>query len=142
MPKSVQGRANSMIHGIYQSESKAAAQKAYRLFQDCFTDKYPQAVTCLADQEEALFALYDMPAAHWLHIRSTTNVIENVFATVRLRTDKTKGCGTRLAALSMVFKLLQEAQRTWRRLDAWQKLKLVHESRRFVDGVLQEEDAA
>jgi len=46
-----------MIHGIYQSESKAAAQKAYRLFQDCFTDKYPQAVTCLADQEEALFAL-------------------------------------------------------------------------------------
>jgi putative transposase len=58
-----------------------------------------------------------MPAAHWLHIRST-NVIESVFATVRLRTDKTKGCGTRAATLSMVFKLMQEAQRTWRRLDA------------------------
>ena len=141
MPKSVQGRAKSMIHDIYQAESKAEALKAYRLFQDSFQDKYPQAVSCLADQEEALFAFYDMPAAHWLHIRST-NVIESVFATVRLRTDKTKGCGTRVATLTMVFKLMQEAQRTWRRLDAWQKLKLVHEGRRFVDGVLQEEEAA
>ena len=141
MPKSVQGRAKSMIHDIYQAESKASALKAYRLFQDSFQDKYPQAVSCLADQEEALFAFYNMPAAHWLHIRST-NVIESVFATVRLRTDKTKGCGTRLATLSMVFKLMQEAQRTWRRLDAWQKLKLVREGRRFVDGVLQEEAAA
>jgi transposase-like protein len=141
MPKCVQGRAKSMIHDIYQAESKASALKAYRLFQDSFQDKYPQAVACLADREEALFAFYDMPAAHWLHIRST-NVIESVFATVRLRTDKTKGCGTRLATLSMVFKLMQEAQRTWRRLDAWQKLKLVHEGRRFVDGVLQEEEAA
>jgi len=42
----------------------------------------------------------------------------------------------------MVFKLMREAQRTWRRLDAWQKLKLVHEGRRFVDGVLQEDEAA
>jgi putative transposase len=141
MPKSIQGRAKSMIHDIYQAESKASALKAYHLFQDSFQDKYPQAVSCLADQQEALFAFYDMPAAHWLHIRST-NVIESVFATVRLRTNKTKGCGTRVATLSMVFKLMQEAQRTWRRLDAWQKLKLIHEGRRFVDGVLQEEEAA
>jgi transposase-like protein len=141
LPKGVQGRAKSMIHDIYQAEDKASALKAYRLFQDSFQDKYPQAVSCLADQEEALFAFYDMPAAHWLHIRST-NVIESVFATVRLRTYKTKGSGTRVATLSMVFKLMQEAQRTWRRLDAWQKLKLLHEGRRFVDGVLQEEEAA
>ena len=141
MPKGVQGRAKSMIHDIYQAEDKTSALKAYRLFQDSFQDKYPQAVACLADQEEALFAFYDMPAAHWLHIRST-NVIESVFATVRLRTYKTKGSGTRVATLSMVFKLMQEAQRTWRRLDAWQKLKLLHDGRRFVDGILQEEEAA
>ena len=61
---------------------------------------------------------------------------------MRLRTDKTKGCGTLVATLSMVFKLMREAQRTWRRLDAWQKLKLVHEGRRFVDGVLREDEAA
>jgi hypothetical protein len=81
-------------------KAKPLPLKAYRLFQDCFRDKYPQAVSCLVDQEEALFAFYDMPAAHWLHIRST-NVIEKVFATVRLRTDKTKGCGTRVETLSI-----------------------------------------
>ena len=79
-----------------------------------------------------------MPGAHWQHIRST-NVIESVFATVRLRTEKTKGCGTRLATLTMAFKLMQEAHKNWRRLDDWEKLTLISEGRRLVDGVLQED---
>ena len=41
---------------------------------------------------------YDFPAEHWIHIR-TTNPIESTFATVRLRTAKTKGCGSRIAKL-------------------------------------------
>jgi len=141
MPKSLRARAAAMIRDIYMAESKASAMKAYCLFCDSFRDKYPKAVACLEDDEEVLFNFYDMPAAHWQHIRST-NVIESVFAMVRLRTDKTRGCGTRVATLTMVFKLMQEAQANWRRLDKWQQLKLVHEGRRFVDGVLQEESAA
>ena len=50
--------------------------------------KYPKAVECLEKDEEALFAFYEFPAAHWVHIR-TTNPIESTFATVRLRTVKT-----------------------------------------------------
>lgn len=130
-----------MIHDIYRAENKASALKAYALFQSSFQDKYPEAVGCLRKDEATLFTFYDVPAAHWIHIRST-NVIESVFATVRLRTDKTKGCGTRLATLAMVFKLMQEAQRTWRKLDGSQQLELVQAGRRFVDGVLQEETAA
>ena len=141
MPKSLHGRAKSMIRDIYMAETKATALKAYRLFLDSFRQKYPKAVACLEDDEGALFSFYEMPAAHWQHIRST-NVIESVFATVRLRTDKTKGCGTRLATLSMAFKLMQEAQKSWRRLDDWEKLTLIFERRRFVDGVLQEDAVA
>ena len=141
MPKSLHGRAKSMIRDIYMAENKAAALKAYRLFIDSFHEKYPKAVACLQGDEEALFSFYEMPAAHWQHIRST-NVIESVFATVRLRTQKTKGCGTRLATLTMVFKLMQEAQKSWRRLDDWEKLTWVLEGRRFVDGVLQEDAVA
>ena len=141
MPKSLHGRAKSMIRDIYMSENKAAALKAYRLFLDSFREKYPKAVACLEGDEEALFNFYEMPAAHWQHIRST-NVIESVFATVRLRTEKTKGCGTRLATLAMAFKLMQEAQKNWRRLDDWEKLTLVFEGRRFVDGVIQEDAVA
>ena len=141
MAKSVRGRAASMIRDIYMAESKASALKAYQLFCDSFRDKYPKAVACLQEDEEVLFTFYGMPATHWQHIRST-NVIESVFATVRLRSAKTKGCGTRIATLTMVFKLIQEAQKNWRRLQGWEKLALVHQGRRFVDGVLQEERVA
>ena len=141
MPKSVRGRAAAMIRDIYMAESKSSALKAYRLFCDSFRDKYPKAVACLEEDEEVLFTFYEMPAAHWQHIRST-NVIESVFATVRLRTAKTKGCGTRAATLAMAFKLMQEAQSNWRRLQGWQKLSLVHEGRQFLDGVLQEDRVA
>jgi hypothetical protein len=37
---------------------------------------------------------------------------------------------------------MREAQRTWRKLDGAKHLELVHEGRRYVDGVLQEEQAA
>jgi putative transposase len=141
MAKSVRQRANSMLRDIYMAETRAKALKAYQLFVDSFEEKYPKAVACLQDDEEVLFSFYDMPAAHWQHIRST-NVIESVFATVRLRTVKTKGCGTRMATLAMVFKLVQEAEKGWRRLRGWRRLALVREGRRFVDGVLQEETAA
>lgn len=140
LPSGMQGRAKSMIHDIYRAENKAAALKAYAQFQSSFKDKYPEAAACLCKDEESLFTFYDFPAAHWLHIRST-NVIESSFATVRLRTDKTKGCGTRLATLTMVFKLTQEAQRTWRKLDSSKHLELVRAGRQFIDGVAQEDAA-
>ncbi len=53
----------------------------------------------------------------WIHIR-TTNPIESTFATVRLRTKRTKGSGSRTAALTMVFKLALEAKKAWKRLKA------------------------
>jgi len=141
LPSSTQGRAKGMIHDIYRAENKELALKAYRLFLESFQDKYPQASTCLSKDQELLFTFYDFPAAHWQHIRST-NVIESVFSTVRLRTYKTKGCGTRTATLTMVFKLMQEAQKTWRKLYGSQQLSLVKAGRRFCDGVLQEQEVA
>ena len=141
MAKSVRARAASMIRDIYMAESKVSAMKAYQLFCDSFGDKYPKAVACLQDDEGVLFTFYEMPATQWQHIRST-NVIESVFATVRLRSAKTKGCGTRVATLTMVFKLMQEAQKNWRRLQGWKELDLVRRGRRFLDGVLQEERVA
>ncbi len=141
LPSSMQGRAKGMLHDIYRAESKASALKAYGLFQRSFQDKYPEAVSCLAKDEQALFSFYEFPAAHWQHIRST-NLIESVFATVRLRTAKTKGCGTRLATMGMVLLLIREAQRGWHKLYGAAQLSLVHKGKRFVDGVLEEKSVA
>jgi len=115
--------------------------KAYNHFIKVFEDKYPKAVGCLVKDKEDLFTFYDFPAIHWIHIR-TTNPIESTFATVKLRTTKTKGCGSRMATLTMVFKLTMEAARTWKKLKGHQFILHVLENKKFVDGELVEEVAA
>jgi len=137
MPKSVQGKAKAMLHEMWQAPTKAKALAAYEHFLNSWEEKYPKAVECVREDKEELFAFYEFPAAHWVHIR-TTNPIESTYATVRLRTKKTKGCGSRMATLTMVFKLALEAEKTWRRLTGHKQIELVMQGRRFVDGELQE----
>ncbi len=140
LPKSIQPKAKSMIHDMYMAPTKEEALKAYDHFVKVFEDKYPKAVECLTKDKEDLFTFYDYPAAHWIHIR-TTNPIESTFATVRLRTKKTKGCGSRIATLTMVFKLALEASKTWKRLKGYKLILKVLENKEFIDGELVEEVA-
>lgn len=88
-----------------------------------------------------LLAFYDFPAEHWIHIR-TTNPIESTFATVRLRHRRTKGNGSRKACLTMVFKLVQAAEKKWRLLNGSQRIPDVIQGIRFIDGVREEKIAA
>src|SRR6476660_2310933 len=101
----------------------------------------PKACQCLEKDKEVLFTFYDFPAQHWPHLR-TTNPIESTFATVRLRTHRTKGCGSRIATLTMVFKLGMEAQKHWRRLQGFELIPKVVTGVRFVDGEEQTQQAA
>jgi transposase-like protein len=96
--------------------------------------KYPKAAECLAKDRPTLLTFYDFPAEHWVHLR-TTNPIESTFATVRLRTEKTKGCGSRQACLSMVFKLCQSAGRHWWQLNGKELLGDIIAGVIFVDGI-------
>jgi putative transposase len=141
MPKAVQPKAKSMIHEMYMASTKEDALKAYDHFIKAFESKYPKAIECLKKDKDDLFTFYDFPAIHWIHIR-TTNPIESTFATVRLRTTKTKGCGSRIATLTMVFKLTMEASKTWKKLKGHKMVLLVLENKRFIDGELAEEVAA
>ena len=136
MAKGVQPKAKAMLHDIWQAETKAAAEKAFDLFVDTYQAKYAKATDCLAKDREALLVFYDFPAEHWLHLR-TTNPIESTFATVRLRTSKTKGSGSRSACLTMVFKLMETASKGWRLLNGSPLLSKVVTGVRFVDGVEQ-----
>jgi transposase-like protein len=139
LPKSVQPKAKGMLHAIYQAPSRAEAEKAFDLFLRTYEAKYPKATECLAKDRNELLTFYDFPAEHWRHLRST-NPIESVFATVRLRTEKTKGSGTREACLMMVFKLMESAAKGWRALNGAPLLADVIAGVVFKDGV--KEDAA
>ena len=134
LPKKVQLRAKRDLHEIWMAETKKDAKAAFSLFVEKYEAKYPKAAKCLAKDEEQLLSFYDFPAEHWKHLR-TTNPIESTFATVRLRTRRTKGCGTRDACLAMVFKLAQSAERKWRKLNGHALLGDVIRGLRFKDGI-------
>jgi putative transposase len=133
LPKSVQGKAKQDLHAIHEAEARAEAEAAFDRFVAKYGPKYDKAAACLAKDREALLAFYAVPAEHWKHVR-TTNPIESTFATVRLRTARTKGCLSRQAALAMVFKLAKSAERHWRRLDGTERLAQVIAGVRFRDG--------
>ena len=139
-PKGSQAKAKGMLHEIYLAESREKADKAFNLFVATFQAKYPKATECLVKDRDVLLTFYEFPAEQWLHIR-TTNPIESTFSTVRLRHAKTKGSGSRTACLTMVYKLMESASKSWRALNGTALLKEVIAGVTFVDGV-KKTDAA
>jgi transposase-like protein len=121
LPKSRQPQAKGMLHEIYLAATLEEAYKAINRFVEVFEAKYPRAVSCLLKDKDETLEFYNFPAEHWIHIRST-NPIESSFATVRHRTRRTKGCGSSKATTAMVFKLLREAEKSWRKLRGYKLL--------------------
>lgn len=140
VPKSMQPGVKADLREIWQAETRAAADSAMTIFTEKYGAKYEKAVTCLTKDREALLAFYDFPADHWDHLR-TGNPIESVFATVRHRTVRTKGALSQKSAKLMVFKLVQAAAKTWRRLKGANQLPMVIEGVTFTDGVAKTDNA-
>ena len=133
LPKSVQPKVKADLHDIWMAETRDEAHKAFDRTLKRFEAKYPKAMACLAKDRDELLAFYDYPAEHWVHIR-TTNPIESTFATGRLRGKRSRNCGSRATTLAMVFKLLQSAEKRWKRIKGFSKLELVVNNVRFQDG--------
>ncbi len=121
LPQSLQAKAKSDLQNIWMAETKEEANKAFDLFVEKYKAKYPKATDCLIKDRLELLNFYDFPAEHWKHVR-TTNPIESTFATVKHRTKRTKNCLGRQTAFIMVFKLIKEAEKRWRRLDGKNQL--------------------
>jgi transposase-like protein len=69
LPRSAQPQAKSMIHAIWQADTRELAEKAFERFLATFSGKYPKATKNLASDRDRLLALHDFPAAH-AHRRS------------------------------------------------------------------------
>jgi putative transposase len=134
LPKSVQPAVKRDLREIWQAPDRATAEAAVETFAAKYEAKYPKAAACLAKDRDALLTFYDFPAEHWDHLR-TSNPIESVFATVRLRTVRTKGALSQDTARLMVFKLVTAAAKTWRRLKGENQLPKVVRGVRFRNGV-------
>ena len=135
LPKGLQAKAKADLNDISMAETRAAAEQAFDNFLLFYEAKYPKASECLRKDRDTLLTFYDFPALHWQHLR-TTNPIESTFATVRLRTSKTRGCVSRGGMLAMVFKLTKVAEQKWYKLKGSEFLVPVTQGVRFKDGVL------
>ena len=120
LPKSQQPKAKRCCKRSGWRKRKDA-EAAFDAFIETYAVKYEKAAECLKKDRDSLLAFYDFPAEHWKHMR-TSNPIESTFATVRHRTIRSKGCLSNKTALAMVFKLVEGAQKTWRRLDGHDQL--------------------
>ena len=116
------------------AETKEDALKAFDVFVKTYEDKYSKATDCLIKDKDALLTFYDFPAKHWRHIR-TSNAIESTFATIRLRTNTTKGCMSLKTGEVMMFKLIQSAEKRWLRIVGSNHLAEIIEGINFKDGV-------
>jgi transposase-like protein len=139
VPSSLRPKIKAALHTIMNAENKEAADLAIDQFEKTYGAKYPKAVDKLLKDREMLLTHFEFPAEHWIHLR-TTNVIESTFATVKLRTRKTKGAGSRSAGLAMAYKLLDAAQARWRCANAPHLVALVRAGATFVDGFLIERE--
>jgi transposase-like protein len=133
LPKAVQPKVKQALHEIWMAPTKEDAYKAFDVAISTYSAKYPKAMECLEKDKDEMLAFYDFPAPHWQHIR-TSNPIESTFATVRLRTAKTRGCVARHTILAMVYKLGQSAQKRWRKLRGFKLLAEVIRGVQFKDG--------
>src|SRR6516165_470708 len=134
LPKSQQPKAKRSLQEIWMAETSKDAEAAFDAFTAAYELKYDKAAQCLAKDRQALLAFYDFPAEHWKHLR-TSNPIESTFATVCHRTIRSRGCLSNKTALAMVFKLVDAAQKSWRRLDGHNQLPKLIQGVPFTDGI-------
>ena len=137
LPKSVHPAARRALAEVRDAEDRSHGEAAIKAFAAEFGAKWPKAVAKITDDAEELLCFFDLPAEHWIHLK-TTNPIESTFATVRLRTKVTKGPGSRAAGLAMAFKLIEAAQSRWRAINGPQLVALVRAGASFHNGVLVE----
>ena len=123
---------------MWGADTRERAQNAFERFLATWEAKYPRAAECLARDREELLAFYDFLAAHWQSLR-TTNPIESTFATIRLRTAKTRNCLSEKTALSLVHQLAMSAEKRWRRLRGFRHLAGVVADVKFIDGIDERE---
>lgn len=134
LPKSQHAKAKSGLQSIWMAATRADAQTAFGQFVAQYQAKYPKAVEKLEKDRDSLLAFYDFPAEHWQHLR-TTNPIESTFATVRHRTTRTRNCVSRPTFLGLAFKLIEEAEKSWRKICGVDKIEPLLNGIPFKDGI-------
>jgi transposase-like protein len=104
------------VRAIWQADSEKAARRlAAAGVQDLREAGYDRAADCLEEDLDRCLTFYAFPEAHWIHLR-TTNPIESIFATVRLRTNAAKRFKKTKSGVCLMHQVIERLSKGWRRL--------------------------
>lgn len=116
IPAAKHDEVHHRLRQMYFASSPEEAQQYLEAFRSAYSRVYPKAVASLEEALRDLFTYMQFPKERWRSIKST-NVIESLFATVKLRTDAAKRIPSRESALYLVFKLLKNQEQRARKID-------------------------
>lgn len=125
LPQRERAEAAKRIRAIYLAPSRAEAERlAQVLISEWRAVHYQRAADCLSVDLVACLQFFEYPPEHWRHVR-TTNPIESVFASIRLRTDAAKRFRTARSGVHLIFQLLKRYEQSWLRISAPERLREV-----------------
>lgn len=113
VPKTEQAGIRREINRIFYAASLEEALKEARLFAEKYKNIYPSAVETLGRNLADSLTFFRMPPRHWARIR-TSNPLERVLKEVRRRTRVIGRFPTEMAALSLVWSVMDEDAKKWR----------------------------
>lgn len=116
-PKRLHDEVKGYLREMYYAAAKENTLDLMDQFADRYRKNYPRAVECLLKDKDSLLTYFNYPRPHWLSLK-TTNPIESIFASVKLRTNAAKRIRSPRSALFLIFKIIQNAQKRWRRINA------------------------
>ena len=135
VPKTQHDAAKKMLCSIPYAQTRAEAERRRDQFvRWCEKRGYTKAGHCLVDDWERMVTFYDVPKAHWQHVR-TTNPVESPFAAARLRTDAAKRFKNVANATAVIWKLLLVAEKAFRRVKHPKLMKGVYDGAQYVNGI-------
>lgn len=113
VPSLKQEEVLDRLRAAYQTDTRAKAEQHLAVLAEDLQNRYPKAAQCIREDQEALLRYFDYPAAHWIHLK-TTNPIESIFASVRLRTYVMRRFQKAHAAAAFVCTIIQRLSYNWR----------------------------
>ena len=139
LPKSMHSSSRRRLREISHAPSRGECERLRDEYVHELTgDGRGDAAETVLRDWESFVSFYDFPMEHWVHLR-TTNPLESVFSSVRLRTDAARRMKRRDSALYLVHKVVRRLGERWRPLYGGRNLmNLLVDGARFDDGVLVE----
>ena len=125
LPRKERSEAAKSLRAIYLSQTREEARSKVLALAKSWRGQYDRAAECLMDDLDRMLTYFDFPVEHHKHLR-TTNPIESIFASVRLRTGAMKRLRSSRSAVYLIFQIVKRQEKSLQRLSHAEKLRYIN----------------